>query len=141
MLKFSTGKSKPGWGKPECRPPWWPDDVPWANVRSDVRDDETKRMVNLYSFVLNCDFSVIFFCFPLPCYVTCNSSQGKLLEIDMSHWSYLIDETKTKEFLHKNYFPLVEIKCISWIICLRTLTGYGMQHSVLDFNSVIYTAF
>lgn len=49
MLKFSTGKSKPGWGKPECRPPWWPDDVPWANVRSDVRDDETKRTVNLSS--------------------------------------------------------------------------------------------
>lgn len=58
MLKFSTGKSKPGWGKPECRPPWWPDDVPWANVRSDVRDDETKRMVSwtaaLRKVVLNC---------------------------------------------------------------------------------------
>jgi len=34
MLRFSTGKSKPGWGKPECRPLWWPPDVPWANVRS-----------------------------------------------------------------------------------------------------------
>ena len=45
MLKFSTGKSKPGWGKAECRPVWWPEDVPWANVRSDVRDDDTKRMV------------------------------------------------------------------------------------------------
>jgi len=45
MLRFSTGKSKPGWGKPECRPMWWPPDVPWANVRSDVRDDEEKKMV------------------------------------------------------------------------------------------------
>jgi len=45
MLRFSTGKSKPGWGKPECRPLWWPPDVPWANVRSDVRDEDEKKMV------------------------------------------------------------------------------------------------
>ena len=47
MLRFSTGKSKPGWGKPECRPLWWPPDVPWANVRSDVRDEEEKKLVFL----------------------------------------------------------------------------------------------
>lgn len=28
MLKYSTGRSKPGWGKEECRPHWWPDDLP-----------------------------------------------------------------------------------------------------------------
>ena len=45
MLKYSTGRSKPGWGKPECRPVWWPNDVPWANVRSDVRSEEEKKKV------------------------------------------------------------------------------------------------
>ncbi|KAK6995005.1 DNA-binding protein P3A2-like isoform X1 [Biomphalaria glabrata] len=40
MLKYSTCRSKPGWGKPECRPPWWPADLPWANVRSDARSDK-----------------------------------------------------------------------------------------------------
>ena len=45
MLKFSTGRSKPGWGKAECRPMWWPMDVPWANVRSDVRTTEQKKKV------------------------------------------------------------------------------------------------
>ena len=45
MLKYSTGRSKPGWGKAECRPPWWPNDVPWANVRSDVRSEEEKKKV------------------------------------------------------------------------------------------------
>ena len=49
MLKFSTGKSKPGWGKPECRPLWWPPDVPWANVRSDVRDEDEKKLVTTLS--------------------------------------------------------------------------------------------
>ena len=45
MLKYSTGRSKPGWGKPEYRPIWWPDDVAWANVRSDVRTEEQKKKV------------------------------------------------------------------------------------------------
>lgn len=49
MLKFSTGRSKPGWGKTECRPVWWPNDVPWANVRSDVRTTEQKKKVRLSS--------------------------------------------------------------------------------------------
>ena len=47
MLKYSTCRSKPGWGKPECRPIWWPADLPWANVRSDARTDEEKKRVGL----------------------------------------------------------------------------------------------
>lgn len=47
MLKYSTGRSKPGWGKHEYRPVWWPEDVPWANVRSDVRTEEMKKKVSL----------------------------------------------------------------------------------------------
>lgn len=58
MLKYSTGRSKPGWGKMECRPVWWPDDVPWANVRSDVRTTEQKKKVSwtdaLKAIVKNC---------------------------------------------------------------------------------------
>ncbi|XP_052781917.1 DNA-binding protein P3A2-like [Mya arenaria] len=58
MLKYSTLRSKPGWGKMECRPPWWPNEVPWANVRSDVRTDEQKRNVSwtdaLRAIVKNC---------------------------------------------------------------------------------------
>lgn len=50
MLKYSTGRSKPGWGKMECRPVWWPDDVPWANVRSDVRTTEQKKKVHILIF-------------------------------------------------------------------------------------------
>ncbi|KAJ8301174.1 hypothetical protein KUTeg_020161, partial [Tegillarca granosa] len=51
-------KSKPGWGKIECQPAWWPDDVPWANVRSDVRTVEEKKRVSwtevLRTIVRNC---------------------------------------------------------------------------------------
>lgn len=58
MLKYSTGRSKPGWGKPEYRPIWWPNDLPWANVRSDVRTDQEKKAVSwteaLRSIVRNC---------------------------------------------------------------------------------------
>lgn len=58
MLKYSTGRSKPGWGKPEYRPLWWPNDLPWANVRSDVRTDLEKKAVSwteaLRSIVRNC---------------------------------------------------------------------------------------
>lgn len=45
MLKYSTGRGKPGWGKESCKPIWWPDDIPWANVRSDVRTEEQKQRV------------------------------------------------------------------------------------------------
>lgn len=58
MLKYSTGRSKPGWGKDECRPHWWPDDLPWQNVRSDARTEEEKRKVSwteaLRAIVKNC---------------------------------------------------------------------------------------
>lgn len=50
MLKYSTGRSKPGWGKLDCRPIWWPNDLPWANVRSDVRTDEEKKRVSMDTF-------------------------------------------------------------------------------------------
>ncbi|KAK2146885.1 hypothetical protein LSH36_580g00029 [Paralvinella palmiformis] len=52
MLKYSTGRSKPGWGKPEYRPVWWPDDVAWANVRSDVRTGKNKRKSSAFCFQL-----------------------------------------------------------------------------------------
>ncbi|XP_060066235.1 DNA-binding protein P3A2-like [Ylistrum balloti] len=58
MLKYSTGRSKPGWGKMECIPAWWPKDIPWANVRSDVRSMEEKKRVSwteaLKTMVKNC---------------------------------------------------------------------------------------
>ncbi|KAJ8416406.1 hypothetical protein AAFF_G00356940 [Aldrovandia affinis] len=59
MLKYSTGRGKPGWGKESCKPVWWPDDIPWANVRSDVRTEEQKqRQVSwtqaLRTIVKNC---------------------------------------------------------------------------------------
>ena len=43
MLKFSTGRGKPGWGKEDVKPSWWPPEVPWANVRSDARSEEEKK--------------------------------------------------------------------------------------------------
>lgn len=46
MLKYSTNRGKPGWGRPHARPPWWPEEVPWANVRSDVRTSEEKAQVS-----------------------------------------------------------------------------------------------
>lgn len=45
MLKYSTGRGKPGWGKESCKPIWWPEDIPWANVRSDVRTEDQKQRV------------------------------------------------------------------------------------------------
>lgn len=58
MLKYSTGRSKPGWGKDECRPIWWPSDLPWANVRSDARTEDEKKRVTwtdaLRNIVKNC---------------------------------------------------------------------------------------
>lgn len=58
MLKYSTGRGKPGWGKESCRPVWWPSDLPWANVRSDVRSEEDKNKVSwthaLRTIVKNC---------------------------------------------------------------------------------------
>ncbi|XP_050710544.1 DNA-binding protein Ewg-like isoform X3 [Eriocheir sinensis] len=59
MLKYSTGRGKPGWGKESTRPPWWPKDVPWANVRMDARSDDQKQKVvswttALRQIVINC---------------------------------------------------------------------------------------
>ncbi|XP_071521907.1 DNA-binding protein Ewg isoform X3 [Panulirus ornatus] len=58
MLKYSTGRGKPGWGKESTRPPWWPKDVPWANVRMDARSDDQKQKVSwttaLRQIVVNC---------------------------------------------------------------------------------------
>lgn len=45
MLKASTGRSKPGWGKDEYRPLWWPNEIPWENVRTDARDEEQKKLL------------------------------------------------------------------------------------------------
>ena len=53
MLKFSTGRGKPGWGKETTKPPWWPKHVPWANVRMDARNDDEKTKVNNCSEVLS----------------------------------------------------------------------------------------
>lgn len=46
MLKYSTGRGKPGWGRESTRPPWWPKELPWANVRMDARSEEEKQKVN-----------------------------------------------------------------------------------------------
>lgn len=46
MLKYSTGRGKPGWGKESTRPVWWPKDLPWANVRSDARTEDDKQKVS-----------------------------------------------------------------------------------------------
>ncbi len=58
MLKLSTGRGKPGWGKDAVKPPWWPVEVPWANVRSDIRDDAQKKALSwtdaLRRIVLSC---------------------------------------------------------------------------------------
>jgi len=57
-LVYSAGRGKPGWGKEEVRPPWWPEEVPWANVRSDIRTTEQKRALQwtdaLRRIVINC---------------------------------------------------------------------------------------
>ncbi|MPC87956.1 DNA-binding protein P3A2 [Portunus trituberculatus] len=54
MLKYSTGRGKPGWGKESTRPPWWPKDVPWANVRMDARSEDQKHKVGLVCWDLHC---------------------------------------------------------------------------------------
>lgn len=58
MLKASLQKGKPGWAKDDMKPPWWPDNVPWQNVRSDVRSDLQKEQQSwtdaLRSIVRSC---------------------------------------------------------------------------------------
>uniref|UniRef100_A0A182TNB8 Nuclear respiratory factor 1 NLS/DNA-binding dimerisation domain-containing protein n=1 Tax=Anopheles melas TaxID=34690 RepID=A0A182TNB8_9DIPT len=46
MLKYSTGRGKPGWGRDSTRPPWWPKELPWANVRMDARTEDEKQKVS-----------------------------------------------------------------------------------------------
>ncbi|POI32820.1 hypothetical protein CIB84_003428, partial [Bambusicola thoracicus] len=64
MLKYSTGRGKPGWGKESCKPIWWPEDIPWANVRSDVRTEEQKQRVcgRVSAFMLGQDHSALHTC-------------------------------------------------------------------------------
>ena len=58
MLKYSTGRGKPGWGRDSTKPPWWPDEIPWQNVRSDTRTEEQKAKLSwtnaLRMIVKNC---------------------------------------------------------------------------------------
>ncbi|KAL5277538.1 NRF1 family protein [Megaselia abdita] len=58
MLKYSTGRGKPGWGRESTRPPWWPKELPWANVRMDARTEEDKQKISwthaLRKIVVNC---------------------------------------------------------------------------------------
>merc|ERR1719350_1272745 len=59
MLKYSTGRGKPGRGKESTKQPWWPKHVPWANVRMDARNDEEKsKQISwthaLREIVINC---------------------------------------------------------------------------------------
>lgn len=58
MLKYSTGRGKPGWGRESTRPPWWPKELPWANVRMDARSENEKQKISwthaLRQIVINC---------------------------------------------------------------------------------------
>ncbi|KAF2899030.1 hypothetical protein ILUMI_07148 [Ignelater luminosus] len=58
MLKYSTGRGKPRWGVECMRPPWWPKELPWANVRIDPRTEDEKQKVSwtsvLRQIVINC---------------------------------------------------------------------------------------
>uniref|UniRef100_A0A6A7G583 DNA-binding protein P3A2-like n=2 Tax=Hirondellea gigas TaxID=1518452 RepID=A0A6A7G583_9CRUS len=58
MLKYSTGRGKPGWGRETTRPAWWPKEVPWANVRMDARSEDQKHRISwttaLRQVVINC---------------------------------------------------------------------------------------
>jgi nuclear respiratory factor 1 len=51
MLKYSTGRGKPGWGKDQTKPAWWPKGVPWANVRMDARKTEEKQKVYFFDYL------------------------------------------------------------------------------------------
>lgn len=61
IMKYSTGREKPGWGRECNRPPWWPDFLPWKNIIKDERSAEekaketfrsalTKAVINCYKF-------------------------------------------------------------------------------------------
>lgn len=54
MLKYSTGRGKPGWGRESTRPPWWPKELPWANVRMDARSEDEKQKVSKTNLFIFC---------------------------------------------------------------------------------------
>lgn len=43
MIKESTGRNTIGWAKVENKPSWWPEDIPWENVKTDKRTMEQKK--------------------------------------------------------------------------------------------------
>lgn len=43
MLKYSTGKERTLYGKQNAKPCWWPDFVPWKNIRIDTRSENEKK--------------------------------------------------------------------------------------------------
>jgi len=48
FIVFIIGRGKPGWGRESTRPPWWPNELPWANVRMDARCEDEKQKVGNY---------------------------------------------------------------------------------------------
>lgn len=58
MLKYSTSRGKPGWGKASLKPIWWPYDVPWTNIRMDSRSNDEKKKIPwtnaLRKVIINC---------------------------------------------------------------------------------------
>ncbi|XP_011498913.1 PREDICTED: LOW QUALITY PROTEIN: DNA-binding protein P3A2 [Ceratosolen solmsi marchali] len=54
MLKYSTGRGKPGWGRESTRPPWWPKELPWANVRMEEVRKQISWTHALRQIVINC---------------------------------------------------------------------------------------
>ena len=57
MLKYSQNRGKPGWGKENHKPIWWPENLPWENIRSDPRPPEerlTPWTDSMRQIVLSC---------------------------------------------------------------------------------------
>lgn len=58
MLKYSTQRGKPGWGKEDNKPPWWPEGIPFENIRIDPRSSEEKKQLSwtdaLRQIIVNC---------------------------------------------------------------------------------------
>lgn len=45
MIKHSMKRHRPGWGKQNMKPHWWPEDVPWKNIRTDHRPGDVKKEI------------------------------------------------------------------------------------------------
>ena len=58
MLKYSTHRGKPGWGKEDNKPQWWPEGIPFENIRIDPRSPEEKKQLSwtdaLRQIIVNC---------------------------------------------------------------------------------------